>query len=253
MLREKLVVDGLVSEEELTQSPLATDTDILRAHAASYVRDIETGDIDPKAMRRIGFPWSPAIAKRACATAGGAIASARAALNQGIAGQLAGGTHHAHFDFGSGYCVYNDFAVAALNLLEEGIVRRVAIIDLDVHQGDGNASILGPRDDTFIFSMHGAKNFPFRKEKSDLDVEIPDDADDEYYLSALNSHIGAVFEFQPDVILYQAGVDPLAEDKLGRMALTHKGLYERDTVVWKLVRRTTHQSQWRLAAAMLIR
>ncbi|MBI1391540.1 MAG: histone deacetylase [Alphaproteobacteria bacterium] len=237
MLRQKLLADGLVAAGELSSSPLVADEDLLRAHDAAYVRSIDDGTIDPAAMRRIGFPWSPQIAKRARATCGGALSAAHAALRDGVSGQLAGGTHHAHYDFGAGYCVFNDFAVAALSLLASRAVRRVAIIDLDVHQGDGNAAILGPRPDVFILSVHGEKNFPFRKFPSDLDVPLPDGVGDDAYLDTLQRALPAAFRFSPDIVLYQAGVDPLKEDRLGRMALSLGGLKARDDLVLRSCRR----------------
>ncbi len=231
MLRHRLLQDEILGEQMLQASAPVADEDLLRAHDAAYVASIDEGTIDPGAMRRIGFPWSPHIARRARATMGGAVAAARSAIEHGLSGQLAGGTHHAHYDFGSGYCVFNDFAVAALALLADGSAHRVAIIDLDVHQGDGNAAILGARDDIFILSVHGAKNFPFRKVESDLDVDLPDGTEDGAYLGALSSALPAVWAFKPDIVLYQAGVDPLKEDRLGRMALTHDGLMARDRLV----------------------
>ncbi|MEM8987431.1 MAG: histone deacetylase [Pseudomonadota bacterium] len=231
MLRKRLLDEGVLREAQLRLSPAAARKDILRAHDAAYVGAIETGRIDPAAMRRIGFPWSLSLVERTKATIGGAIAAAEHALEHGLSGQLAGGTHHAHRDFGSGYCVFNDFAVAALRLLAEGRVRRIAIIDLDVHQGDGNAAILTPHPDVFVLSIHGAKNFPFRKPPSDLDVGLPDGVEDEAYLKALQEALPAAFDFKPDLILYQAGVDPLKEDRLGRFALTYDGLMKRDRIV----------------------
>ena len=231
MLRQALIEDRIIKPDQLVSAPMASDVELHLAHAPDYVTAIDNGTIDDRAMRRIGFPWSKHIARRARATMGGAIAAAKTALEHGLSGQLAGGTHHAHYDFGSGYCVFNDFAVAALNLRAQNLVRRVAIIDLDVHQGDGNASILSPRDDVFVFSVHGAKNFPFRKCPSDLDVELPDGTGDAEYLDALQEALPAVWTFDPDIVLYQAGVDPLAADKLGRMALTHDGLIKRDRLI----------------------
>ncbi|CAK9041854.1 Uncharacterized protein SYNPCC7002_A1628 [Durusdinium trenchii] len=231
MLRRLLIDDRVLRPDQLSLSPLVKDADLHRAHAPTYVTAIDSGVIDAAAMRRIGFPWSPHIAARARATMGGAVAAAQTALQTGISGQLAGGTHHAHYDFGSGYCVFNDFAVAALSLLANELATRVAIIDLDVHQGDGNASILSPREDVFVLSVHGEKNFPFRKCSSDLDIALPDGVEDAAYLSALEDALDAIWAFNPDIILYQAGVDPLKEDKLGRMALTHDGLMKRDRLV----------------------
>ena len=236
LLRDTLLREGVLEPQMLTPSPLISDTDLHRAHDPAYVRAIDKGFIDAAAMRRIGFPWSEGIGLRARATCGGAIAAARTALADGFSGQLAGGTHHAHYDFGAGYCVFNDFAAAALAVLADGAAERIAIIDLDVHQGDGNAAILAHRRDVFVFSMHGERNFPFRKHPSDLDVALPDGVDDRVYLRALAEHLPAVFAFRPDLVLYQSGVDPLAEDRLGRMALTPAGLAERDRMVFSACR-----------------
>lgn len=231
MLRKLLLKDSVLQEVQLVESLPASDESILRAHAAGFVAQFEIGELEEKAMKRIGFPWSPELVRRVRATAGGAIAAAETAQEYGISGQLAGGTHHAHRTFGSGYCVYNDQAVAALHLLATRKAERVAIIDLDVHQGDGSAAIFAANPSVFVFSMHGEKNFPFRKFPADLDVALPDGTGDEDYLRALTNHLPTVFEFRPDLILYQAGVDPLAEDRLGRLALTHNGLIQRDRAV----------------------
>ncbi len=231
MLHTLLLKDGILQEAQIAKSLPASDEAVLRAHAAGFVAQFENGELEEKAMKRIGFPWSRELVRRVRATAGGAIAAAETAQEYGISGQFAGGTHHAHPTFGSGYCVYNDQAVAALHLLAAGMVERVAIIDLDVHQGDGSAAIFADNPSVFVFSMHGEKNFPFRKFPADLDVALPDGTGDKDYLRALADHLPAVFEFRPDLILYQAGVDPLAEDKLGRLALTHDGLIQRDQAV----------------------
>ena len=231
LLREKLVRDGILKADQITPSPLAEDADIARAHAPDYMQAVREGTLDAKAQRRIGLPWSRNLVNRITATMGGAVLSAQAALDHGLSGQLAGGTHHAHHDFGAGYCVFNDFAIAALKVLAEGWVQRVAIIDLDVHQGDGNAAMLTGHPDVFVFSMQGEKNFPHHRVPSDLDVDLPDGTEDEAYLRALAEHLPAVFEFRPDLVLYQAGVDPLADDKLGRLALTYDGLAKRDRLV----------------------
>jgi acetoin utilization deacetylase AcuC-like enzyme len=263
MLRRKLLDEDVLQEESLAPSPEASPGEIAAAHDPEYVEAVRAGTISPSAMRRIGFPWSEHIWRRSQATMGGALAAARAALDDGVSGQLAGGTHHAHYDFGAGYCVFNDFAIVAMTFLQgsdrnspltparagaqtpvdmgpgfrrDERVRKIAVIDLDVHQGDGNASILGGREDAFVFSMHGAKNFPFRKEKSTLDVELPDGVEDDDYLRALAEHLPAIWAFRPDLVLYQAGVDPLKEDRLGRMALTHRGLMERDRMVLESAR-----------------
>jgi acetoin utilization deacetylase AcuC-like enzyme len=231
LLRQKLLRERIVSPALLAKSPFATLDDLTSTHDKHYVRAFEDGSISAEAMRRIGFPWSEHLVRRTRATIGGAIAAVRSALQTGLSGQLAGGTHHAHFGFGSGYCVFNDFAIAAHKAIAENWASRIAIIDLDVHQGDGNAALLAHRPDVFILSIHGANNFPFRKHPSDLDVALPDGTGDADYLRALSDALPAVFAFQPDLVLYQAGVDPLGEDKLGRLNLTYAGLMKRDEKV----------------------
>jgi len=231
LLRERLVRDGILTAAQIEPSPLAETEDIARAHDADYMAAVRDGCLDAQAQRRIGLPWSRNLVDRVTATMGGAVAAAAAALEFGLSGQLAGGTHHAHRNFGAGYCIFNDFAIAALKVLAEGWARRVAIVDLDVHQGDGNAAILTGHPDVFVFSMQGEKNFPQHRVASDLDVDLPDGTGDDAYLRALADHLPAVFDFRPDLVLYQAGVDPLAEDRLGRLALTLDGLAKRDRLV----------------------
>ena len=232
-VRAALLREGVLAPDDIIAPPPVSDADLLRVHAPDYVAAIDEGTIAPAAMRRIGFPWSPAVPTRARLAMGGAVAAARAAFEDGFAGLLAGGAHHAHYDFGAGYCVFNDFAIAAAAVLADGLAARVAVIDLDVHQGDGNAALLRPRDDVFVFSLHAEKNYPFRKIASDLDVGLADGAEDEAYLRALEAHLPAVFDFRPDLVLYQAGVDPLVEDRLGRLALTQAGLARRDEMVFE--------------------
>ncbi|PIO48751.1 MAG: histone deacetylase [[Chlorobium] sp. 445] len=231
LIRLALLREGVVRDSELLEPPLATHDQLLLAHSPDYVDAICSGSASPDVIRRIGFPWSEGLVLRSLATVGGALAAAEAALQDGVSGNLAGGTHHALRNSGEGYCVFNDLAVVALWLLGRKQVRRVAIIDLDVHQGNGNSEILGGHEDVFIFSMHGAKNYPFRKVPSTLDVALPDHTSDAEFLDALALHLPKVFDFQPDIVLYQAGVDPLKEDALGRLALTHQGLMERDRMV----------------------
>jgi len=231
LLRTRVVESKVLGVEELLEAPLATREELLRAHTAEYVDAVFAGSLDAKRMRRIGLPWSPALVARARASVGAQLAAARAALQDGIAGALAGGTHHAHADFGAGYCVFNDIAVAARTLLGEGRVGRVAVVDLDVHQGDGNAAILGGDARVYLLSVHGRNNFPFRKVPSTVDVELADGTGDAEYLAALEGALPGVFAFAPELVFYQAGVDPLAEDTLGRLALTHAGLMARDRMV----------------------
>lgn len=172
--------------------------------------------------------------KRPC---GGAISAAEEALKSGFIGNLGGGTHHASADTGEGYCVFNDLAVVALRLLKSGLVRRLAIIDLDVHQGNGNSAIVGGYRDIFILSMHADKNFPFRKVPSTLDIALPDGTEDDVFLSHLEVALPKVFAFGPEIVLYQAGVDPLREDTLGRLSLSLEGLRLRDRMVFSACRK----------------
>jgi acetoin utilization deacetylase AcuC-like enzyme len=228
-LRTRLQAGGLFSAEDFCVPEAAADATLLHAHDAGYLARVTAGTLDATEIRRIGFPWSAAMVERSRRSAGATLAACRAALTDGCAANLAGGTHHAHRDFGSGFCVFNDAAVAALALLAEGCARRVAVIDCDVHQGDGTATILAGHPATFTLSLHGAKNFPFRKARSDLDIELPDGTTDAAYLAALDEGLAAVFDgFRPDLAIYLAGADPYEGDRLGRLALTRAGLAERD-------------------------
>lgn len=237
LLRSAVERDDILPKASLTASPPVGPDDLLRAHGAAYVGAMLDGSVSKDIIRRIGLPWSETLMRRSRATVGGAMMAARSALEHGVSGQLAGGTHHAHRDFGSGFCVFNDLAVTALTLLEEKAVDRIAILDLDVHQGDGNAAILKERPDVFIVSLHGEKNFPFRKVPSDLDVELPDGTEDAAYIEALREALPAVAAFKPDLLLYLSGADPLKQDKLGRLSLSFEGLAERDRIVFELCRR----------------
>lgn len=239
LLYEVLVRDGVAEPGQFHCPEPARFEQITLAHDAAYVEAYLTGAIDPRAMRRIGLPWSAALANRTCAALGGSILSARLAMRDGLAANLAGGTHHAFPDYGAGYCVFNDLAIAPRVLQQEGLIRSALIVDLDVHQGDGSAAILADDASIFTFSMHCAANFPFRKQRSDLDVELPAGMEDEPYLSLLQQHLPAVLaSVQPDLVLYDAGVDLHKEDRLGKLALTDEGLYRRDFyVVDECVRR----------------
>ncbi len=231
MLRDYLLEHQIIDSSQLSESPLATHEEIGLAHSISYVEAMKDGSIDIQIIKRIGFPWSHELYLRSCATVGGALASARSALKHGIAGNLAGGTHHAHFDRGEGYCVFNDIAVATRFLKKENLAKKIAIIDLDVHQGNGNSSILKDDEGVFIFSIHGEKNYPFIKVPSHLDIALPTGADDEMFLEALSSGLEQVKSFGPDFIFYQMGVDPLEFDHLGKMSLSFEGLMKRDEMV----------------------
>lgn len=237
LLRAAVEREEILPRESLAASPPAGPDDLLRAHSAAYVDAMLDGSVSKDIIRRIGLPWSETLMRRSRATVGGAMAAARSALEYGVSGQLAGGTHHAHRDFGSGFCVFNDLAVTALTLLEKKAVDRIAILDLDVHQGDGNAAILKERPDVFVVSVHGEKNFPFRKVPSDLDVELPDGTEDAAYMRALLDALPTVAAFKPDLLLYLSGADPLKQDRLGRLSLSFQGLVERDRIVFELCRR----------------
>jgi acetoin utilization deacetylase AcuC-like enzyme len=232
-LREALLADGTLAARRLHVSPGAPLADLTAAHEVGYVGAVLGGRLGHKEMRQIGLPWSEALARRAVATMGGAIEAARSALATGFSAQLSGGTHHAHAAFGSGYCIFNDFAIVALKALREGWAERIAIVDLDVHQGDGNAALLGGRDDVFILDLYCEKNFPFHKGAPHLGVPLPPRADDRSYLAKLAETLPAVVAFRPGLVLYQAGVDPLRQDALGHLDLSHDGLAARDRLVFE--------------------
>lgn len=236
MLRDYLLAEKILRPEEIKESPLAPTELLKLAHDENYVEAMRTGSVSQEILKSIGFPWSQALYARSCATVGGAVESAKSALKNGIAGNLAGGAHHSHADRGAGYCVFNDIAVAVRYLARHALARRIAIIDLDVHQGNGNSSILGRDSDVFIFSMHGEKNYPFRKVPSHLDIGLPDGTGDDVYLEHLERGLREVEKFQPDFIFYQMGVDPLREDSLGKLSLTFEGLMRRDKCVLELAK-----------------
>jgi acetoin utilization deacetylase AcuC-like enzyme len=233
MLHDRIVADGILGQARLSASTPAHRVDLERAHASTYVEAALTGTLSTEIQRGIGLPWSEVLIARSRATVGGSIQAARSALETGFSGQLAGGTHHAHRNFGSGFCVFNDLAVTTLTLLAEGPLTRIAILDLDVHQGDGNATILGPNPRVLVVSLHGDKNFPFIKPPSDLDIGLPDGTDDDAYLAALEPALEQIAAFRPDLLLYLSGADPLKSDRLGRLDLTLAGLAARDRRVFE--------------------
>ncbi|MGI9409156.1 MAG: histone deacetylase family protein [Hyphomicrobiaceae bacterium] len=245
-LRERVIAEGVLGTARLLPSPVATREQLLRAHDPDYVDAVFNGSVSAEIQRRIGLPWSPELVRRSCAAVGGSLAAARTAMRDGISGQLAGGTHHAHRAYGSGFCTFNDLAVAALSLLNEGSVARVAIIDLDVHQGDGNAAILAGDPRTFVVSLHGEKNFPFRKVASDIDFGLADGTANEEYLATLSLALDAIDRFKPDLILYLSGADALASDTLGRLALTQEGLSRRDRTVFRFA----HERGWPISVVL---
>jgi acetoin utilization deacetylase AcuC-like enzyme len=208
---------------------LPADAAIVKlAHDPEYVEQFISGTLPIAAMRRIGFPWSEGLVQRTLASAGGTLAATRDALDRGFGGTLAGGTHHAFRSEGSGFCVFNDVAIAIHSLRATGAAGRIAVIDLDVHQGDGTAHFFENDPNVFTLSLHGANNFPFRKQRSRVDVELADKTGDDAYLAALDAALPRVWEFEPEMVFYLSGVDALASDVLGRLALTQEGLKERD-------------------------
>ena len=235
-LRERILRDRLVSPDDLYEAPRASWDDLRLVHNQDYLTAVEQGVLTRAAQRRIGFPWSPQMVERARRSVGATIAAARAALDDGAAANLAGGTHHAFPDRGEGYCVFNDVAVAARVLQRDCGVTRVAVVDCDVHQGDGTAAIFRDDRNVFTLSLHGARNYPFRKQTSDLDVEFDDGTGDEPYLTRLAHSLDVVFDFTPHVVFYLAGADPYEGDRLGRLKLTVDGLRRRDTLVFSRCR-----------------
>jgi acetoin utilization deacetylase AcuC-like enzyme len=225
LLRKILEINGLF---EIEPAPLVDLKTLELAHDPDYVQGFVQGTLPPTTMRRIGLPWSETLVQRALASVGGTLCAAMDALSNGCGGTLGGGTHHAFRSEGAGFCVFNDIAVAIQSLRKNGRVRRAAVIDLDVHQGDGTAEIFHRDSDVFTLSMHGQNNFPFRKKESRIDVALPDKVEDAEYLRRLDEVMPEVFSFRPDIIFYQSGVDGLASDVLGRLCLTHQGLIERD-------------------------
>lgn len=238
LLRERVAASGLVAPGDLVEPPAATDEQLARAHDPEYIARMAAGRVTADEMRKVGFPWSAFLVERSRRSSGATTEAARAALADGIGVNLAGGTHHAFRDHGEGYCLFNDAVVAARQLQAEGRVVSVLIIDLDVHQGNGTAAVCAADPTIYTFSVHGAKNYPWRKERSDLDVELPDRTGDAAYLAAVDVGLArAVEESKPDLAVYLAGADPFEGDRLGRLAVTKPGLAERDRLVFEACRR----------------
>lgn len=238
LLRERVQAAALVPAACLITAPAATDTQLARAHTADYLQRLAQGLLTEKEIRRIGLPWSPDLVRRVGYTVGATIAAARTALVDGIAVSLGGGTHHAAADHGEGFCLYNDVAVAARAMQAEGRVRRILVVDCDVHQGNGTAAIAANDPTLYTFSIHGEKNFPFRKMPSDLDIGLADGTGDDAYLAALAPALEqALAESEPELIFYLAGADPHHADTLGRLALSRRGLAARDRLVMRACRR----------------
>jgi acetoin utilization deacetylase AcuC-like enzyme len=223
-LRERLLSGGDFSMEDFGVPAAASDAEITRVHCPGYLEKVATGALSAAEQKAIGFPWSERMVERSRRSSGATLAAAREALTRGWGANLAGGTHHAFRDRGEGFCVFNDAAIAARALQQEAGLQRIAVIDCDVHQGNGTASIFAGDDSVFTFSIHGARNFPFAKETSDLDVELPDGTRDDEYLWHLERALDETLErSRPQLAIYLAGADPYEGDRLGRLKLTRHG------------------------------
>ena len=232
ILRDLLLKDEVIVPEQIYQPELPNLELIQLVHTATYVQAYCNGSLEYKAQRRIGLPWSEALAHRTRIAIGGTILAAQLALEYGCACNTAGGTHHAFPDYGSGFCIFNDLAIASRVLQHQGLVNKILIIDCDVHQGDGTAYIFQDDDSVFTFSMHCEANFPGRKQQSDLDVPLPMGLDDDGYLQILANHLSDLLsEVKPDLVLFDAGVDTHVRDHLGKLALTDTGIYRRERMV----------------------
>jgi acetoin utilization deacetylase AcuC-like enzyme len=232
MLRQRVLGEGIVPAECLHEPQRVPREDLLLVHSADYVDRFTHGQLTVDEERRLGFPWSESLVERSYRAAGGTSEAARFAIDHGIAVNLAGGTHHAFSEHGEGFCVFNDVAVAIRLLQREGRISRAAVVDLDVHQGNGTHAIFANDDTVFTFSMHGERNYPFRKVAGRLDVELADRTGDDEYLAALTSALPRVIAVaRPELVVYLAGADPHEHDRLGRLALTFDGLARRDSIV----------------------
>ena len=235
MLREAVATSlpSVVFEE----APYTTDGVLALAHHPHYIHRVTTGALSDSEQKAIGFPWSPEMVERSRRSAGATIAACRSAISEGVSVNLAGGTHHAHADRGQGFCVFNDAAIAARLMQAERRVSRVAIVDLDVHQGDGTASILASDESVFTLSLHGEHNYPFEKAVSDLDIALPDGTGDAQYLEQLERALATMFaRFEPQLLIFLAGADPHEGDRLGRLQLSTAGMAARDTMVMEAAR-----------------
>lgn len=231
LVRERLLEEGTLQPAEIVEPSPATLEDVLLVHTHDYVSRLCNGQLSPREIRRLGLPWSESLVRRSFYATGGTIAAAHTALDCGFSSNLAGGTHHSFADRGEGFCVLNDVAIAIRALRARKLTQRAAIVDCDVHQGNGTATIFAADADTFTFSMHGANNYPLFKAQSTLDVELPDGTSDDEYLESLAQHLPRVFKHEPEIVFYLAGADPYSGDKLGRLRVSIDGLRERDGYV----------------------
>jgi acetoin utilization deacetylase AcuC-like enzyme len=237
LLHERLLRAGVLRPHDLLEPGEAALEDLALVHSRDYLECLASGTLAPADVRRIGVPWSPALWRRSRLAVQGTMEATRAALADGIAGNLAGGTHHAFAGHGEGFCVLNDVAVAIRTLQRDGAARRALVVDLDVHQGNGTAAIFEDDADVFTFSMHGERNYPTRKMRSTLDIGLPDGIGDDEYLDRLGVHLADILgRFVPDVVFYLAGVDPASGDRYGRLALTDGGIRRRERCVLETCR-----------------
>ena len=247
LLRDRIVKSDRHRNDVLLVPTAASKFQLSLAHDPGYVERVFAGRLSEQEIKRIGFPWSEKMVERSCRSSGATLMAARAAMSEFISVNLAGGTHHAMYNAGEGYCVFNDSAVAIRTLRYEGVISKALVVDCDVHQGNGTAQILGSDPFAFTFSIHGEKNFPLRKYPGSLDVELPDGTRDEEYLYALGQGLDRCFQHGPfDLMIYLAGADPYEHDRLGRLSLTKHGLLERDNLVFEFAKR----SQTPVAVAM---
>jgi acetoin utilization deacetylase AcuC-like enzyme len=231
LVRDRLLDEGTLLHHELVEPEPANIDDILLVHTEDYVSRLCAGELTTKEIRRLGLPWSESLVRRSFYAVGGTISAAATALEAGFSSNLAGGTHHSFADHGEGFCVLNDVAIAIRTLRKRGLIQRAAIIDCDVHQGNGTATIFSGDTETFTCSIHGANNYPLFKVGSTLDIELPDGTSDGLYLASLKESLPVVFGWDPDIVFYLAGADPYVNDKLGRLAVSMNGLQHRDELV----------------------
>lgn len=237
LLKERVIGDGIIPASRVLEPDRAPVENVRLVHTERYVEDIDRGRLDAAAERRLGFPWSPALVERSYRSVGGTIAAAHAALENGIAINLSGGTHHAFADHGEGFCVFNDVAIAIRALQREQRLARAVVIDLDVHQGNGTNAIFAGDERVYTFSMHGAKNYPFHRVPGCVDIELPDGTDDGAYLDILAAALpNALRAAGAQLVIYLAGADVLAGDRLGRLGLTQAGMARRDALVLEACR-----------------
>lgn len=236
LVRDKLLAEGTLQKEEISEPEPAAVEDVLLVHTEDYVSRLMKGELTAKEIRKLGLPWSKSLVRRSFLATSGTISAARHALSNGVSSNLAGGTHHAFPDRGEGFCVLNDVAVAVRVLQREKLAEKFLIVDCDVHQGNGTAFIFQTDKSVFTFSMHGAKNYPLHKEQSTLDLELPDGTGDREFLEILSEALPRVFLHNPDIVFYLGGADPFEQDKLGRLKLTKEGLRRRDEMVLQFAR-----------------